>query len=63
MVGSRPATFVRGAVVGGIYDPEASLTLVWNTADLSVKMSYSAPSTYPARLEKDEMIAIAESME
>jgi hypothetical protein len=63
VVGSRPATFVRGAVVDGIYDPEASLSLVWNTADLSVKMSYSTPSTYPARLEKDELIAIAESME
>ena len=63
MVGSCPITFVRGAVVNGIYDPEAILSLVWDTGDLSVKTSYFAPSAYPARMEKDEIITIAESME
>jgi hypothetical protein len=63
MIGSSPATFVRGVIVDGIYHPDASLSLVWNTAELFVKISYTASSTYPAHLEKNELITIAESME
>lgn len=63
MVGSSPAIFARGMVQDGIYNPEAGISLAWDTAELSIQMSYSAPSAYPIRLEKDDLIAIAESLE
>jgi hypothetical protein len=63
MVGSRQATFARGSMADGFYDPEGSLYLAWDTADLSIKIIYSAPSGYPTRLDREQMIAIAESMQ
>jgi hypothetical protein len=63
LVGSSQATFVRGTIVDGVYQPDTELYLVWNTPDLSIKMIYSTRSDYPTRLEKDELIAIAESLE
>ena len=63
MVGSSQATFARGSMADGIYDPEANLYLVWNTTELSIKMIYSAQSAYPTHLDQEELIAIAESME
>ena len=62
-VGSNPATFVRGAVLDGVYDPEASVSLAWSTAALSIHMRYTARPDYPIRLDLEEMLAIAESME
>jgi hypothetical protein len=62
MVGSYPATFANGIVVDGAYQPDTNLYLVWKTADLSIEMIFWASSDYPARLEKEDMLAVAASM-
>lgn len=58
-----PATFVRGMVLDGVYDPDAQVKLVWESGDRSVQLAYFSQPGYPTRLDKDEMIAIAESMQ
>jgi hypothetical protein len=63
LIGSRPATFARGVIVDGVYDPDTNLYLVWNTTDLSIELIFWASENYPARLEKADMLAIAVSME
>jgi hypothetical protein len=62
-VGGHPATFVRGDVLDGVYDAEASVSLAWSTATLTIHMRYTARPDYPIRMELEEMLAIAESME
>ena len=62
LVGGLPAVFVRGTVVDGIYQPDSFRHLGWDTTDLSIELNYSAPEDYPTRLEKAEMLAVAESM-
>jgi hypothetical protein len=63
MVGSSQAKFVRGAVMDGVYEPDTTLYLVWDTADLSIKMIFTARAYYPARLDEAEILDIAASME
>jgi hypothetical protein len=61
-VGSLPATFARGMVLDGVYDPDAQVKLVWESGDRSVQLAYFAQPGYPIRLSKGELIAIAKSM-
>jgi len=63
LVGSSQAVLARGALADGVYEPDTNLSLVWNTADRSIKMIYSTRADYPVRLDQEKMIAIAESME
>ncbi|MBN2145961.1 MAG: hypothetical protein JW726_01190 [Anaerolineales bacterium] len=63
MVNGNQATFARGAVVDGVYDPGYNRYLVWNTTTLAIEMIYSASPDYPILLEKEQMILIAESMQ
>jgi hypothetical protein len=62
MVGHSPATLVSGVVVDGVYQPGSFWRLVWKTTQLSIELTFSTRPDYPIRLEKAEMIAIAESM-
>jgi hypothetical protein len=62
-VGSSQATFVRGSMADGVYQADTTLHLVWDTANLSVKVIFSTNAYYPDRLDEAEMIAIAESMQ
>lgn len=62
-VGSFPATLVIGAMEDGVYLPEAGLALYWRTEALQITLSFSVSSGYPARLDVDSFLAIAESMQ
>lgn len=62
MVGSIPAILVRGTLVDGVYQPDSFWRLVWSTTQLSIELTFSTRPDYPTRLEKAEMVAIAESM-
>jgi len=61
-VGTASGTFRIGAIVDGTYDPNAGLSLHWETNDLSVTINYFGSSSHPSQLEKAEMIKIAEGL-
>ena len=63
MVGEYPATFVRGMLLDGIYDPDINTHLVWTTPELSLEILYTCPAEYALRLDQAQLIAIAESMQ
>jgi hypothetical protein len=62
-VGSLPATFARGIVLDGVYQPDNYSSLIWNNAGLALEVIYSTSPGYPARLEKEDLLVIAESMQ
>jgi len=61
MIGNNPGAFVRGAVVDGVYDPEFGLTLWWQIGELQISLHFHNSANFPARLEMEDVIAIAES--
>ena len=61
VLGTIPATFVRGAIVDGLYDPEFGLALIWDSGELYITLRFHYSSSYPVRLEKADMITIGES--
>jgi hypothetical protein len=61
-IGEATGTFVRGAVVDGVYDPDLKLGLSWETGSLRISIHFWNSESYPARLERDQLISIAESM-
>jgi hypothetical protein len=64
LVGDSPATYVRGGVVDGEYAAESARRYqVWTIGDLSLEIIIFTPEYTPIRLEKDDLIAIAESMQ
>lgn len=63
LINGNRATFGRGSFANGTYQPDDNLYLVWDTPKLSIQMVFRASSSYPTRLEKDDLLAIAESME
>lgn len=62
-IGLFTGTFVRGAVVNGSYDPDEGLSVSWQTAELRIIVRFTHSSMYADRIEKEEIIRIAESME
>ena len=50
-------------VLDGSYDPDASLRLLWNTSDLSFEIMFTTRLDYPLRMDQEQLIAIAESMQ
>lgn len=62
-VGSSPATFIRGAMINGIYDPNFSLSLVWKTDTTFIHITVlSADSGTSPSIAIEDLIALAESM-
>ena len=61
-VNSFPATFRRGAIIDNQYNPDIALSLHWETDDLSITVNYTPSSSHPARITKEQLIEIAESM-
>lgn len=62
-IGEFLGTLQRGAVVDGKYDPSSALSLYWETNNLSITINYWSSTSHPARLEKVDMIRIAEGFQ
>jgi hypothetical protein len=60
-IGTATGTFLRGAIVNGVYDPDFCLSVIWQIDGLYVQVRFAGGS-YPAQLDEDAMLAIARSM-
>lgn len=63
LLGSLPGTFVQGEIVDGVYNPEGQVKLVWSNDQLTMQLIYSYPPDYPVRLDMQQLLAIAISMQ
>jgi hypothetical protein len=63
MIGIASGTYRRGAIENGVYDPDSGLSLSWETNDLCVNINYFNSSSHPSRLDKTDMIKIAEGLQ
>jgi hypothetical protein len=61
-IGDTTGIFVRGAIVDEVYDPDAGLSVTWETGGMRISIRFMGTVWNPERLEKEQMIAIAESL-
>lgn len=62
-VGATPATLIRGGMLNGSYDPNAGISLIWQTETIFIHIWIYAPGgSMPPQVEKEALIAFAEGM-
>jgi hypothetical protein len=60
-IGVTTGTFIRGAIVDSVYDPDFGLSIIWQIDGLYVQVRFTGGGS-PVQLEEDAMLAIARSM-
>jgi hypothetical protein len=60
-IGDTPGTFLRGAVVDDVYDPNFGLSMIWETGGLYIQVRFTGGSS-PNQLDETTMLEIARSM-
>jgi hypothetical protein len=60
-IGATTGTFVRGAIVDGVYDPGFGLSVLWETGGLHIQVRFAGGDS-PAQLDEAAILEIARSM-
>lgn len=62
-IGQFNGTFIQGAVVDGIYNPNFGFSIQGQTDLLNITINYYKTNSDSVQLDKEQMIAIAESLQ